>query len=274
MGKTACLCFLLLLLALCRFAGQPVFAQQPAAGAPRQADSLSRASRDSLGKERFFLLDTLSYRLFGDGNFTQGNVSRSLMVLRAEVTLGGPVLSVATNPRFSYGKQNGLLAERDAYLDLFVDVFKKRRTYVFGLATVEVSNLRGIDWRQLAGAGLGYRLLQTGQNTLTLTNAVIHESTAFRERATLVTQRNSFRVKGSHAFLKRKVLFSHVTFVQPSLRDLSNMRWNTLLSLELPLASWASIRTSFANTYESEVEAARSHHDSQLTIGFSLGKQP
>ena len=272
MRKTACLCFLMLL-AFCYFAGQPVFAQA-AAGMPTQADSISQARADSTAKAPFLLLDSLSYRFFGDGNFTRGNVNRSLMVLRAEVTLGGPVLSIATNPRFSYGKQNGVLAERDTYVDLFIDVFKKRKTYVFGLGTVEISNLRGIDLRQLAGAGVGYRLLQTDRNTLTLTDAIIHESTDFTERPTLVTQRNSFRVKGSHKFLGDRIMFSHVTFVQPSLTDFSNMRWNTLLSLELPLTSWVSIRTSFANTYESEVEVTRRHHDSQLTFGVSVGKQP
>ena len=271
MGKTACLCFFKLLVLYFFFAGQPVFAQQPAAGVPPQEDSLLQIPADSLSRAPFILLDSLSYRFFGDGNFTQGNVNRSLMVLRAEVTLLGPVLSIATNPRFSYGKQNGVLAERDTYVDLFIDVFKKRKTYVFGLATLEKSNLRGIVLRQLAGAGVGYRLLQTEANTLTLTNAIIHESTNFTERPTLVTQRNSFRVKGNHVFLKNKLRFSHITFVQPSLRDFSNMRWNTLVTLELPLARWVSIRTSFANSYESEVEATRKHNDSHLTFGVALG---
>jgi hypothetical protein len=273
MRKIASLCFLVFI-ASCVFAGQPVFAQQPAASLPTQSDSLLQAPADTLTKPSFFLLDSLSYRFFGDGNFTQGNVNRSLMVLRAEVTLEGPVLSFATNPRFSYGKQNRVLAERDTYVDLFVDVFKKRKTYVFGLGTVEISHLRGIKLRQLAGAGVGYRLLQSDQHTLTLTNAIIHESTDFKERPTLVTQRNSFRVKGRHLFLSQRMMFSHITFVQPSLRDFSNMRWNTLLSLELPLNRWVSIRTSFANTYESEVEASRKHHDSNLTFGVILGKRP
>lgn len=265
MGKTACLCFLMLF-ALFSFAVRPAMAQE--VGLPLQAVSDSNASAP------FYTLDSLSYRFFGDGNFTQGNVNRSLLVLRAEVTLAGPVLSIATNPRFSYGKQNGVVAERDTYVDLFVDVFKKRKTYLFGLGTVEISNLRGIELRQLAGAGVGYRLLQTDRNTIILTNAIIHESTNFTERPTIVTQRNSFRVKGNHQFLRNRIRFNHITFVQPSLEDFSNLRWNTLLSLEMPLSKWISIRTSFANTYESQVDATRRHHDSHLTFGVSLGRQP
>ncbi|MBF9255099.1 DUF481 domain-containing protein [Pontibacter sp. 172403-2] len=274
MRKTACLSLLILPALILFLTGKPAFARQAPAGILPQADALLHIHADSLSKTSFILLDSLSYRLFGDGNFTRGNVNRSLMVLRAEVTLAGPVLTIATNPRFSYGKQNGVLAERDTYVDLFIDVFKKRKTYVFGLATVEISHLRGIDLRQLAGAGVGYRLLQTERNMLTLTDAIIHESTNFAERPTLVTQRNSFRVKGSHKFLDDRIRFAHVTFVQPSLRDFSNLRWNTLLSLEMPLTSWVSIRTSFANTYESEVEATRRHNDSQITFGVALGRQP
>ncbi|WP_162056313.1 DUF481 domain-containing protein [Pontibacter pamirensis] len=273
MRKTACLCFLVLL-AFSFIAGRPVLAQQAGENVRTQTDSLLQARADSLKKPQLLVLDTLSYRIFGDGSFTQGNVNRSLVVLRAEVTLGGPVISIATNPRFSYGRQNNLLAERDTYVDLFIDVFKKRKTYIFGLGTIEISNLRGIELRQLVGAGVGYRLLQTERHTLTLTNAIIHESTDFVERSTIVTQRNSFRVKGSHRFLGKKIQFNHLTFAQPSLRDFSNLRWNTLLTLEMPLNKWVGIRTSFANTYESEVEATRRHNDSHLTFGVSLGIQP
>nr|MBA2763056.1 DUF481 domain-containing protein [Segetibacter sp.] len=194
--------------------------------------------------------------------------------LRAEITLNGPVVSIATNPRFTYGQQNNLLAERDTYVDLFVDVFKKRKVYAFGLATIERSNLRRIDWRKLIGAGVGFRLVQSEQHTLTLTNAIIHESTDFQERATLTTQRNSTRLKGRHCFLQDKFRLTHITFVQPALSNFSNLRWNTLVSLELPLSSWVTIRGSFENSYESVVEATRKQNDSRITFGISVGNRP
>ncbi|GAB2780739.1 hypothetical protein GCM10027275_25380 [Rhabdobacter roseus] len=236
-------------------------------------DSLLLQPADSLVLRGFVLVDTLNYRFIGDGNFTRGNVNRSLMVLRAEILATGPVISMATNPRFTYGKQNNVLAERDTYLDLFIDVFKKRKTYVFGLGTVETSNLRGIALRQLAGAGVGYRLLQTDKNIITLTNAIIHESTDFRERSSVVIQRNSFRVKGKHLFLQDKIRINHITFLQPSITDFSNLRWNTLLSLELPLNRWVTLRTSFENSYESIVEVGRQRNDTRITFGLSVGNR-
>ena len=237
-------------------------------------DSIVKTPADSLQRKPFLLVDSLSYRFIGDGNFTRGNVNRSLMVLRAEITLNGPVLAIATNPRFTYGKQNNLLAERDTYVDLFIDVFKQRRVYAFGLGTIETSNLRRIKLRQLAGAGIGYRFLQATNHTLTLTNAIIHESTNFEERPTITVQRNSTRLKGKHSFLQDKIRITHITFVQPALSNFSNLRWNTLISFELPLTRWVTIRTSYENSYESIVEPTRKKNDSRITFGISVGNRP
>jgi len=220
-----------------------------------------------------FKLDTITYRFIGDGNFTRGNVNRSLMVLRAEIIATGPVLSIATNPRFTYGRQNGILAERDSYMDLFVDVFKKRKTYVFGLGTLETSNLRGIRLRVMGGAGIGYRLLNTDKNKILLTDAIVHESTNFRELPTKSIQRNSFRVKGKHSFAKDRFRINHITFIQPAITDISNLRWNTVISVEFPVNKWVALRTSYENSYESLVEAGRKRNDSRVTFGISVGNR-
>jgi hypothetical protein len=251
----------------------PAYAQQIDSLTISAPDSIATSLPDTLVKPSVFKLDTLSYRFIGDGNFTRGNVNRSLMVLRAEIILAGPVISIATNPRYTYGKQNGVVAERDSYMDLFVDVFKKRRTYVFGLGTVETSNLRAITLRAMGGAGLGYRAVNTDKNKLLLTNAIVHESTNFRELPTKSVQRNSFRMKGKHLFAKDRFSINHITFVQPAITDFSNLRWNTVISLEFPVNRWVVLRTSYENSYESIVEASRKRNDSRLTFGVSIGNR-
>ncbi|MDQ4140454.1 MAG: DUF481 domain-containing protein, partial [Bacteroidota bacterium] len=188
---------------------QEVYSQQPTATPVRQ-DSLLGMPADSIPKPKAAILDSLSYRFIGDGNFSRGNVNRSLLVLRAEIILLGPAINVSTNPRFTYGTLNRVLAERDTYVDLFIDVFKKKKVYVFGLGTIERSNLRGIDLRQLAGAGVGFRLLQYDHHDVSLTNAVIYESTNFQERPTITTVRNSTRLKGRHSFLNDRFRITHI----------------------------------------------------------------
>ncbi|KAA6431446.1 DUF481 domain-containing protein [Dyadobacter flavalbus] len=251
----------------------PAFAQQPSGTVVSPADSVAAPRKDSVLIVPNVLIDTIRYRFIGDGNFAKGNVNRSLMVLRAEVTFSGPVINIATNPRFTYGKQNGILAERDSYVDVFVDVFKKRKTYLFGLGALETSNLRKIDLRQMAGAGIGYRLIQNINNNLSLTNAILYESTDFQEKALVKTIRNSFRVKGKHSVLQDKIRFNHITFLQPALNDFSNLRWNTIMSIELPINKWVTLRTSFENSYESVVEATRRRNDSRITFGISVGNK-
>jgi putative salt-induced outer membrane protein YdiY len=238
------------------------------------ADSLlSQSSLTKSAREPFIHFDSLQYRFSGDGNFTTGNVNRSLAVIRAEITYNGPIVSLTTHPRFTYGRQNGVQAERDTYVDLFVDIYKQKKLYGFGLGTLETSNLRGITLRQLAGAGLGLRLVQNARHTLSVTNAIIYESTDFRERAPVSTLRNSARLKGTHSFLQNRIRFNHLTFLQPSLNDISNLRWNTILSLELPLSKWFALRAGFENTYESVVDETRRRNDSRITFGFSVGNK-
>ena len=248
-------------------------AQEPGADSISNTNPVKVIEPDSMNLEQFVLLDTVRYRFLGDGNFARGNVNRTLMVLRAELLVTGPVISVVTNPRFTYGKQNGVLAERDSYVDLFVDVFKKHRTYLFGLGILENSNLRRIDLRKMVGAGLGFRMINSKNNHLTLTNAIVYESTNFREIATVTTIRNSFRIKGKHSFLQDKVRLNHVTFIQPALNDRSNLRWNAIFSIELPLNKYITLRTSFENFYESVVETSHKRNDSRLTFGISIGNK-
>jgi hypothetical protein len=219
------------------------------------------------------MFNTMKYRFIGDGNFTRGNVNRTLFVFRTELVLNGPLISLSTNPRFTYGKQNGIVAERDGFLDLMIDVFKERKTYLFGMAILENSNLRKIELREMAGLGIGFRILTSPKNQLSITNAVLYESTDFKEIEEVTTLRNSVRVKGKHSFNKDKIRLSHLTFVQPSLNKRSNMRWNTLVSLELPINQYVTLRSSFENSFESVVSAGRKKNDSRLTFGVSFGNK-
>lgn len=238
------------------------------------ADSLRPARPDTLGKSRFVLIDSLNYRFIGDGNFSRGNITRSLLVLRAEITFLGPDISIVSHPRFAYGNQNGVLAERDIFADLFIDVLKKRSIYGFALGTLERSNLRQIEWRKLAGIGIGWRLLQTRHHELSLTDALIRETTDFRERPTISVNRNSVRLKGKHVLLQDKFRLSHITFLQPALENISNFRWNTNIGLELPINKWVAIRTGFEHSFESVVEAGRQRGDTRFTFGISMGNRP
>ena len=118
--------FLVLLLGLTLAPATRLRAQQAVVDSTAAADGARQ-------RAPFIILDSLHFRLAGDGTFSRGNVNRTLAVLRAEINYDGPVVALSTHPRFAYGKQNGMLAECDLYVDLFVDLYKKRKVYSFGL---------------------------------------------------------------------------------------------------------------------------------------------
>ena len=236
-------------------------------------DTLVQVKRDSVTKDtsRSFWND-LKYRLIADGNISRGNVNRTLMIVRAEISYTREVLSLSTNPRFAFGQQNGMVAEREPYVDLFVDLYKKHKVYGFALGTLEASNLRNITVRRMAGLGVGYRLLDKDHHSLVLTNAINSEYTSFTKRDAIYVVRNSARLKGKHSFFSDRLRLNHVTFVQPAL-NLPNLRWNTLISIELPLNKWVTVRTTFENAYESVVAEGRQNNDSRVTFGLAIGNQ-
>ncbi len=238
-------------------------------------DSLSQALRQAktAPKKVSPAEPSFKVRLVGRGLFTTGNINRTL--LEANVSLAyakvGSVLSLDMNPRYTYGQQAGVLAERDYGTDLNLGIFHEKPFYgiVFGFA--EVSNLRQINLRGLFGAGLGWRILNTPALRFSISSAILYETTDFRSetRQDINVYRNSTRLKGEYKFFQNKLIIRHIVFFQPALRS-DNLRWNGFLTIELPITTYFSINTRLDNSYESAVVEGRKNNDTRWTVGFSL----
>lgn len=240
-----------------------------------RADSLFRVWRDSVQAANTQKVQNtepkhFKYSLALDGNFSQGNVQRALFITRAELSWKNKIMDITTHPRFVYGKQNGDLAERDGFTDLYFNVLHERKVYVFGLGTAENSRLRDIDSRIMSGMGIGFHLLRNPRNTFSITNGIVYEATRFKERADIETFRNSLIIKGLHKIGSGKFRFKHLSFFQPSIQNANNLRWSTQMSLEIMLHKQLSFRTSFENYYESITETGRQRNDMRWSVGFSF----
>lgn len=277
-----------------------LWAQVPLEDEKRKADSLRRQLGNQLSRNQAGWLDSLvnlekkllidsiktaeaakkkaadnkppafTYRITADGTASTGNVERVLIVARGEfVYTGGEVLRITLNPLFSYGEQNKRLAEQDLMVNLNWEWFYNKRLYGFMFGTNEISNLRAIKERWLGGAGFGIRLVRSANTNITITNAVIYESTDFFTNQDVFVWRNSFRLKGTHRLFKQKLTFSYLGNVLPSLSD-NNLRWNASASLDLPISKVLSLRTAVENSYESVVAENRLNNDFRWTLGFVL----
>jgi hypothetical protein len=153
--------------------------------------------------------------------------------------------------------------------DFNLTVFYSKPVYLLFFATAEKSNLRAIDWRTLAGAGLGYHWFSNARINLLLSNAITYESTDFTTQDDVIVYRNSARVKLNYNFFKKKLLVSHTAFFQPALNTY-NLRWSNLLNIDIPFTKFFSFRLSAFTTYESLVAAERQNYDTRVTFGVVI----
>lgn len=230
-----------------------------AAGSLTQADTV---------KKVLPVTHVLRYRLTADGTITAGNVNRALLQLTSSVDYRlSNYFRLSSNPSFVYGKQNGILAEREWFGDLRTTFRSDKRLYYLAFGSLERSNLRQINRRLTAAAGLGYKILDRKRTYVSITDVLLHESTDFAELNDISIYRNSIRLFGEYAFDNDRIKITHTAFYQPALGQY-NVRWNASLSLQLKLNEVVSLRSTVANAYESLVVPGRKNNDFRFTAGL------
>lgn len=216
---------------------------------------------------------TYRYRFTADGTVTAGNVNRTLLQLAGAVDYElSNQFKLSSNPSFVYGRQSGILAEREWFGDFRTTYRHEKRLYYLAFGSFERSNLRKIDRRWTLAGGAGYKLLNRKRAYISLTNVVLHENTDFVERNDVNIFRNSTRLFGEYTFDKDRWTITHTTFYQPAL-GVSNVRWNASLSAQIKLTAVISLRTTLANAYESVVAPGRQNNDLRFTVGFVYEKK-
>lgn len=213
------------------------------------------------------------YRFTADGTVTSGNVNRALLQLTSAVDYElSNYFKLSTSPSFVYGKQNGLLAEREWFGDLRTTYCYEQRLYYLAFGSYERSNLRQINHRWTIAAGAGYKLLDRKRAYVSITDVLMHEYTDFIESNDINIIRNSTRLYGEYTFDHDRITVTHTTFYQPALGQY-NVRWNASLSVQIKLASTTSLRSTLANAYESLVVPGRQNNDLRFTVGLVYEKK-
>lgn len=215
----------------------------------------------------------LRYRFTADGTITAGNVDRALLQLTSAIDYQlSNYFKLSSNPSFVYGKQNGLLAEREWFGDLRTTLRHEKRLYYLAFGSYERSNLRQITHRWTVAAGAGFKLLDRKRAYISITDVVMQEYTDFVELDDINIFRNSARLYGEYTFDKDRFTISHTAFYQPALGQY-NVRWNASVSLQIKLTSATSLRTTLANAYESLVVPGRQNNDLRFTVGLVYEKK-
>ncbi|WP_151088888.1 DUF481 domain-containing protein [Hymenobacter baengnokdamensis] len=174
---------------------------------------------------------------------------------------------------FSYGKQDGALREREL-LGLLTPAYKRGRLKYYALAEGEQSNLRAIARRLVGGVGAGYQLyLDTLRNEVSVSQFFLYEHTQYLAGLLREVPRASTRLK--LRLSKGPVVFTSLTFYQPSLQDFANdYRLNSTSSLSFSVSRHLALTAAYTYSYESVAVENRSSLNTNLTVGFtySTGK--
>lgn len=208
------------------------------------------------------------YLLGIDGTVNAGNLNRYLISSRNNFSfLSGKYLWFSLTPYFAFGSINGQTVEQEITTDLNMTAFYQKPIYLLFFMTVEKSNLRAIDWRMLAGLGIGYHWLSNKRISFSVSNAVTYEQTDFLRQEDVNVYRSSSRLRLDYNFFGKKILLSHTVFFQPALNT-PNLRWSHLLNIDFPMRKKFSFRLSTFTTYESITAAGKQSYDSRITFGI------
>jgi hypothetical protein len=261
------------------FAISPVFSQTDSTQVNQEPDDDEEEDSDMPSTEEKEKLPEWYYSFGADGVYNSGNVNRQLLSLRASINYEKPksIWGVNTSPKYQYGKNNGLLQEREFYVDLN-NTFFYNQSDVYGLVfgSFEESNLRKINSRFLAGIGVGYKIIgglkyPKSRVKLSISNAFLKEKTDFYTREDRNLWRNSTRLKFKAEIVKDKLFFNNITFFQPSITS-KYLRWNALTQLQYKVGKHISLNTTLENSYENNNTAGVKNTQINASLGFTYSQ--
>ena len=220
-------------------------------------------------KKKTLSVSRFNYQAYLNGNLSLGNVNRVLIQLGTKTTYKlDEIFKFNLNPYFAYGEQNRVVAERELFTDFSTNVWHNKRWYLLGFGSAEASNLRKIESRYLAGAGVGFKIVEVKDKAfISITNVLLCESTNFRDKEAFLMVRNSSRVVGDYKFAKNKLTLHHELLVQPAINQ-SNLRMNGSVSLGVSIIKNLQISLNFRTSYESFILVTTKNWDFNWSFGL------
>lgn len=185
-----------------------------------------------------------------------------------------------TTNSYVYQEFGKVKADEDILSLNFLYFNPTRKVYPLALGFVSTNFRREIELRTLVGLGMSFEIFSKDKNWLKCSISAEHEHTDFRRAFFNYTEYNksniinTFRgtlwVSGNYHLLKNKLILTHQSYIQPSLENKNNYRWQADLGIELPLWKHLNLKANYTNTFESVIMANQKQQDQFLTFGFTV----
>lgn len=215
------------------------------------------------------------------GFWQAGNVETFIFRAKTDVSFI-PIKNWVFKTQNSYVYQafGGNKADEDILSLNFLYLNPEKKLYPLFLGFVSTNFRREIDVRYLFGAGITYQVINTKKSWLKLSVTSEYESTNFTKtnfnisdyngQESINTIRGTVWLNGKYHLFKKKIIITHESYVQPSLRKKNNYRWQADVGLELPVWKYLNFKVNYLHTFESLVIQNQKQQDKFLTFGFTL----
>ena len=215
------------------------------------------------------------------GFYQGGNVNT--FIFRAKSDLSYRPLEkwiFKTQNSYVYQEFDKKKADTDVLSLNFLYFNPQKKVYPLLLAIASSNFRRKIDVRSLLGAGVTFQVLDKDENWLKLSVSSEYEQTQFDKtnfnrslydgNENIKTFRGTLWANGKYKLFEKKVVLNHEFYVQPSLEEDDNYRWQADMGLELPVWDFLSFKVNYKYTFESIVIQGQDQEDSILTFGFKV----
>ena len=156
----------------------------------------------------------------------------------------------------------------------------EKKIYPLVLGFVSTNFRREIGIRSLFGAGATFQVYKKKKNWLKFSLTSEYEQTNFNSTDFNISEydgndeidtfRATLWINGKYYLFKDKVVLSHESYVQPSLEESNNYRWQADFGLEFPIWKFLNFKINYLHTFESIVVADQKREDRFLTFGLTL----
>lgn len=205
-----------------------------------------------------------------NGLYQSGNTNKIYISGKGEIKNSGKFIETILASYLGYGESNNKKDNNDFYATLTADLFYKNRWSPFLLQFVEFNYSSGIDFRNQTGAGLKYIIIDSEEHKTSLSAACIYDYTNLTSKpgnSKKETSRLSVRFKTKQILFSGKLIFSFVSFYQPSFVNFANAIFRCESILEIPVTKSIFVNAAYRYTDDDIVSAGRKRSDTKLTFG-------
>lgn len=207
------------------------------------------------------------------GFYQKGNTNKIYAVSSGEIKRADGILESIAFVSLGYGESDGIKDDNELSSSLTFDLFYNNILSPFVLQLTGFSFSREINLRSQSGGGLKYTYVDIPEFKSSISAAGIYDYTDLKEKPgnnDSRTWRLSSRFKFKSTLFGGRINISHVTFYQPSFKNISNAIWWSETGIETPLTDFLNINATYNITHEDVVPAGVKKTDQKIIFGLGI----